>query len=249
VDAEDVLRTLGTRVRGLREGHGWSQEDLARSCGRHFTYIGRIERGEQNVTVAVLHDIATALGVQIADLLIEAHPLLASWKVSSSDVVEALAHGFRAQVDVKGKLAEWLLFKELTRLQDTGEIQELEWLDADDMPDFVIKTRGRRVTVQCKNARSPTANMNPGAPIKVELQKTRNARDGSNTRGYKTDQFSILSVCLFNRTRNWDFLHIPVRQLATRAEDPTYLAIMQTVPAEPSPPWRGSILEAIEDLE
>lgn len=225
--AKDVLGTLGRRVRLLREARGWSQEDLARHCGRHFTYIGRVERGEQNITVAVLHDIASALGVQVADLLVEEHPLLVGWSVTPSDVIEALSHGFRAQVDVKGKLAEWMLFKELKRLRDSGAVQAIEWLDADDMPDFVITVGDRQVTIQCKNVRSITGSERASAPIRVELQKTRNARDGSNTRGYRTDQFHVLSACLFNRTGRWLFRHIAIGFLVTRTEDPTYLKVMQ----------------------
>ncbi|MCK7494478.1 MAG: helix-turn-helix domain-containing protein [Comamonadaceae bacterium] len=70
------------RVRALRIARGWSQEDLAERCGRRFTYIGRVERGEQNVTVEVLGDIASALSVSISDLLVSVQPkLLADWRV------------------------------------------------------------------------------------------------------------------------------------------------------------------------
>ena len=59
---------LGQTVRALRLARGWTQEDLASRAHRHPTYIGGIERGERNITVQVLGDIAKALGVPIAAL-------------------------------------------------------------------------------------------------------------------------------------------------------------------------------------
>jgi transcriptional regulator with XRE-family HTH domain len=245
---EDILSLLGKRIRQFREERGWSQEELARRCEKHFTYIGRVERGKQNITVEVLRDIALAVGVPLTNLLIEdEHPLLAKWKVTAMDIIEAVNHGFRAQVDVKGKLAEWMLYKALTQLKEDGHIQKIDWLDEDDKPDFVIKVGRRDVVVECKNVRSRTDKERLDAPIRVELQKTRNARDGSNTRGYRTDHFDILSACLFNRVGRWEFMHIAIDNLATRTEDVSCLKVMHAVPEKPESPWRASILEAIED--
>lgn len=56
---------FGKRVRQLRSEKGWTQEQLAERTGRHWTYIGGIERGERNVTIKVIADIARALGVQM----------------------------------------------------------------------------------------------------------------------------------------------------------------------------------------
>jgi len=41
---------------------------LAARSGRHPTYIGGIERGERNITIQVIADIARALGVRITEL-------------------------------------------------------------------------------------------------------------------------------------------------------------------------------------
>jgi transcriptional regulator with XRE-family HTH domain len=61
-------KRLGRRVRELRVQRGWTQEELAARAGKHWTYIGGIERGERNPTVLVLADIARAFGVGISDL-------------------------------------------------------------------------------------------------------------------------------------------------------------------------------------
>jgi len=248
MDTGTVLRLLGQRIRELRERRGWSQEELARRSDRHFTYIGRIERGEQNVTVEVLFEIARALNTTPDQLLAGAPPkLLANWGVTANDIVEALSHGFRAQVDVKGKLAELMLYRELARLRAAGEIQNLQWLDEDGKPDFILGLHGRQIIVECKNVRSAGEPRGDAAPMKVELQKTRNSKDGTQTRGYTVDQFDVLSACLFNRTGRWTFLHVASRHLATRPKDPGFLVIMQNVPPAPGGVWRETIMEAIRD--
>jgi transcriptional regulator with XRE-family HTH domain len=62
---------MGIRVRDARLAAGMTQEDLAARCGLHRTYVGAVERGENNITVANLVEIATALGVEPALLLEE----------------------------------------------------------------------------------------------------------------------------------------------------------------------------------
>ena len=60
---------FGENVRSLRKEIGWSQEQLAEACGLHRTYIGAIERGERNVSLQNIVQIAFALGVKPADLM------------------------------------------------------------------------------------------------------------------------------------------------------------------------------------
>lgn len=66
-----IQEQFGARVRSLRKKRGWTQEQLAEAAGRHWTYIGGIERGERNVTLQVAADIARALDVEIGDLFRE----------------------------------------------------------------------------------------------------------------------------------------------------------------------------------
>jgi hypothetical protein len=139
-------------------------------------------------------------------------------------------------------------FHELDNLKKQGEIQTIEWLDADGRPDFIVKWKGRQVILECKNVRSPDSKRKSKEPIRVELQKTRNSKDGTNTRAYRTDRFDILSVCLFNRTGDWSFLHIAARRLQPREGSSEFLKIMQEVPPQPHGAWRGTVFEALKDL-
>jgi transcriptional regulator with XRE-family HTH domain len=66
------LKLLGDRVRQRRLGLGISQEAFANKCGVHRTYIGKVERGEQNVSMGSLERIAKGLGVRISQLVREA---------------------------------------------------------------------------------------------------------------------------------------------------------------------------------
>lgn len=60
---------FGINVRSLRMTKGLSQEKLGDACSLHRTYIGSIERGERNISIDSMERIATALGVEVPDLL------------------------------------------------------------------------------------------------------------------------------------------------------------------------------------
>lgn len=60
---------FGARVRELRAGHGWSQEDFAHRAGLDRTYVSGIERGTRNPTLDIIHRLAQALDVSAAELL------------------------------------------------------------------------------------------------------------------------------------------------------------------------------------
>lgn len=48
----------------LRKEQGLTQEELAERAGTHVTYIGRIERGERNLTWTALSKICVGLGMR-----------------------------------------------------------------------------------------------------------------------------------------------------------------------------------------
>jgi len=63
-----VLMKFAKIIKDTREKMGISQEELAFIAGVHRTYIGMIERGEQNVTLLTIRRIADALGVSLAEI-------------------------------------------------------------------------------------------------------------------------------------------------------------------------------------
>ena len=245
-----IQELVGARVRELRKARGWTLEELAEKAQKHYTYIGGLERGDRNVTVEVLHAVATALQVPIKSLFnLQPHPLEVKLNAASDDILSAIEKGFRAIIDAKGKLAEYFLSRELHDLQQKRLISDLFWSDEDGKPDFTFRFHGKSLRLECKNVRSPDEKRKNDF-CRVELQKTRNSKDGTPTRAYRADQFEVLSACLFNRTGKWTYLHIAVQNLARRGESPDLLEIMQTVPqAEPYGPWRKSLLDALLDYE
>ena len=62
-------RNLGNAIRRRRSDVRLSQEKLAEVVGCHRNYVGKVERGEQNLTVAMLWRFARALECDAAELL------------------------------------------------------------------------------------------------------------------------------------------------------------------------------------
>lgn len=65
----NLASQLGTNIRAKRKELGVSQDRLALECGVDRSYMGRIERGEVNITVEKLYQIAARLGCEPAALL------------------------------------------------------------------------------------------------------------------------------------------------------------------------------------
>jgi XRE family transcriptional regulator, regulator of sulfur utilization len=62
-------RRLGSRIRKHRSQRGWSQEEFADICVVNRSYMGRIERGELNLTLDSLEKVAKGLGLSVSALL------------------------------------------------------------------------------------------------------------------------------------------------------------------------------------
>ena len=62
-------RNLGNAIRRRRAAIPLSQEKLAELVGCHRNYVGKVERGEQNLTVEMLWRFVEALGCDAAELL------------------------------------------------------------------------------------------------------------------------------------------------------------------------------------
>ena len=64
---ESLSHTVGSRIRSYRLQKGLTQEALAEKAELHQTYIGQVERGEKNLTLASLEKILAALNVTFAE--------------------------------------------------------------------------------------------------------------------------------------------------------------------------------------
>lgn len=169
------------------------------------------------------------------------------------DILDAIGSGFRAQVDVKGKLAELYLCRVLRTLQTQGVLSELQWSDKDGEPDFSLCYEGCQLTIQCKNVRSGKGRCKGGEPgsFRVELQKTRGGidpRTGEKTRLYRPDEFDIVAVCLFNQKHVWEYVYSAAKDLAHHRKQVDRLEVMHPIPQPLAPPWHADLLEVLEIL-
>ncbi len=66
---DQLARAVGEKIRAQRKAQGVSQEGLALACSIDRSYMGRIERGEVNITIEKLYHIASVLSCDPASLL------------------------------------------------------------------------------------------------------------------------------------------------------------------------------------
>lgn len=64
-----LAKDLGEKIREKRVSVGLSQDALAFACGIDRSYMGRVERGEVNITIEKLYRIAIQLRCQPHTLL------------------------------------------------------------------------------------------------------------------------------------------------------------------------------------
>ena len=68
-------QVVGTAVRTIRISRGLTQVDLARAANIDLRYLGSIERGRGNPTVAMLGRLGSALSVHPKYFLESPHPV------------------------------------------------------------------------------------------------------------------------------------------------------------------------------
>lgn len=71
-DKDQRLKGLGLAIRARREALEVSQEALADAAGMDRAHMGKIERGERNVTLLNLLKIAAALRCPASEIMVAA---------------------------------------------------------------------------------------------------------------------------------------------------------------------------------
>lgn len=64
-DEQDERERIGREISELRKAAGMSQAALAKKIGCDRSYIAKIERGRQHISINVLTNIASALGARV----------------------------------------------------------------------------------------------------------------------------------------------------------------------------------------
>lgn len=68
----DIRVQFGKAVRRLRKDQDFSQEGFAAEAKINRAYMGKIERGEVNISIDNINKIAQALGLTAGKLMVEA---------------------------------------------------------------------------------------------------------------------------------------------------------------------------------
>ena len=70
IQMTELAIAIGQNIRKARKEKDLSREKLALMCELDRSYLGRIERGEVNITVLKLYEISKVLEVDIRILLV-----------------------------------------------------------------------------------------------------------------------------------------------------------------------------------
>ncbi|MCG7500602.1 helix-turn-helix transcriptional regulator [Tenacibaculum sp. Mcav3-52] len=66
---QEILVSIGKKIREVREERGLTQFNLAYDADLSKNQIGRVERGENKLSIIAIIKIAKALNVHISELL------------------------------------------------------------------------------------------------------------------------------------------------------------------------------------
>ena len=69
VSLQEMLNSIGEKVQEIRKSKGLNQESLAKLAGVDRAYVSLVENGKQNLTMAALFNLSSALGVTIPTLI------------------------------------------------------------------------------------------------------------------------------------------------------------------------------------
>ena len=65
----DVSYRFGVKMRELRRGRNWTQQQMANFLGIDRSYISEVERGRKSISLPMLEVVALGFGIHLSDLL------------------------------------------------------------------------------------------------------------------------------------------------------------------------------------
>ena len=68
-DYRQVLKSIGMKFRVERIKQSLSQEKFAELANVHTNYIGKVERGEQNLTVRKIVELTNSLNISLDNVI------------------------------------------------------------------------------------------------------------------------------------------------------------------------------------
>jgi transcriptional regulator with XRE-family HTH domain len=68
VSNPDIRIAFGERLRKLRKGRGWTQDEMADILGLDRSYLADVERGKRNISILNLKVIADGFEVSMSQM-------------------------------------------------------------------------------------------------------------------------------------------------------------------------------------
>ena len=112
----ELLQLVGNRIREFRKMQHLSQEELAEKCGLHRTYIGQLERGEKNATLASIQSICCGLQITMDHLL---YGIMPDNTATGSFCVTNQIHQLLESLDEADQLAIYHMLVEILKLKSS----------------------------------------------------------------------------------------------------------------------------------
>lgn len=87
---EELALKIGERIRELRTKKGFTQEKLAEETTLSYTYIGKVERGEKNITLESLVKIMKAIDITLGEFFTLIDPKVDTENSTLKDLIDLL---------------------------------------------------------------------------------------------------------------------------------------------------------------
>ena len=103
----DIKKTVGDKIRNLRNGRGWSQEELADRANVSRSFMGEIERGHASATIEVMEKITNALEITLEDLFRDLQSSDSKFTLMMSKINGLSAESLKDFLDFVETLYNW----------------------------------------------------------------------------------------------------------------------------------------------
>jgi len=64
----DYKVSFGEMLKSYRKTHGYTQEEFAYKVGMYYTYYGKIERGENSISLSKIESISKVIDTPISEM-------------------------------------------------------------------------------------------------------------------------------------------------------------------------------------
>lgn len=124
IPLEEIART---RVRALRNAHGWSLDELASRTHISASTLSRLETGHRRIAIDHLVTLARALGTTVDELLAEEHEEDVIIHPRRDTVGDATYWLFTDEADASGRVVAKLRIPERTELPEPRVHPGRDW--------------------------------------------------------------------------------------------------------------------------